>query len=259
MEVCKYCKNSFKNIYKLRHHQKSAKYCLKIQNNIKKCICGCIFKGDTAYEKHIENCFKYQINQIELKMKTEYEKTIGVLKDTIKDQDHQINKLQNKLEDFALKIAERTPTTNNTINIIQNLQPIQENNFVDNLDYLTIDYIKKGAPGYAQYALEYPLKNKIICVDYARRKVKFKDNDGNIITDPEMTNLATKFFESIKDKNKVLINEHESQLKEKFGDDDITKIVKLFEMDSEVSKAANGEKGDFHQEFEKNVCSKTIV
>ena len=28
--------------------------------------------------------------------------------------------------------------------------------------------------------LDYPLKDKMICVDYSRRKVKFKDKDGNI-------------------------------------------------------------------------------
>ena len=30
----------------------------------------------------------------------------------------------------------------------------------------------------------YPLKDMMICVDYSRRKVKFKDKDGNSITDP---------------------------------------------------------------------------
>ena len=48
----------------------------------------------------------------------------------------------------------------------------------------------------------YPLKDMMICVDYYRRKIKFKDKHGNVITDPEiklLTTLTTKFFNSIKD------------------------------------------------------------
>ena len=48
------------------------------------------------------------------------------------------------------------------------------------------------------------------------------------------------------------------KLKEKFGDE-FTKITELLEVESAVSKAANGEKGDFHQEFVKNVCSKIVI
>ena len=149
-------------------------------------------------------------------------------------------------------------TTTNTINIIQNLQPINDTDFTEHLENLTIDYINRGALGYAQYALEYPLKDKIICVDYARRKVKFKDKNNNVITDPEMSQLGTQFFQSIKDKNTKLINEQGMKLKEKFGDE-FTKIAELLEVENAVSKAANGEKGDFHQEFVKNVCSKIVI
>ena len=74
------------------------------------------------------------------------------------------------------------------------MQPVTDEILYDNVQHLTIDHIKKGAEGYAEYALEYPLKDKLLCSDFSRRKVKFKDKDGNIITDPEMTNLARKFF-----------------------------------------------------------------
>lgn len=74
------------------------------------------------------------------------------------------------------------------------MQPVTEELLLDNVQYLTIEHIKKGAEGYAEYALEYPLKDRLLCSDYSRRKVKFKDNDGNVITDPEMTTLARKFL-----------------------------------------------------------------
>ena len=115
----------------------------------------------------------------------------------------------------------------------------------------------KGPEGYAQYALEYPLKDKMICVDYSRRKVKFKDKDGNVITDPEMANLATKFFNSIKDKNKELIIECSNKLKENFGDE-IDTIVKIFDYKMAVDRGSEGEKSDFQYDFVTHMCSNTI-
>jgi hypothetical protein len=115
----------------------------------------------------------------------------------------------------------------------------------------------KGPEGYAQYALEFPLKDRMMCVDYARRKVKFKDKDGNVITDPEMANLATKFFNSIKDKNKELIIECSNKLKENFGDE-IDTIVKIFDYKMAVDRGSDGEKSEFQHDFVKHMCSNTI-
>lgn len=257
METCKFCKNTFKNIYKLNNHQKTAKYCLKIQGRVLTCECKKNFTNKKAFDKHQEKCIIFLKKKVEKQLEEKYLYLINNYKDIIKEQKIQIKELQDKLENVASKMAEN-PTTTNTINIIQNLQPINDTDFTEHLENLTIDYINRGALGYAQYALEYPLKDKIICVDYARRKVKFKDKNNNVITDPEMSQLGTQFFQSIKDKNTKLINEQGMKLKEKFGDE-FTKITELLEVESAVSKAANGEKGDFHQEFVKNVCSKIVI
>jgi hypothetical protein len=94
-------------------------------------------------------------------------------------------------------------------------------------------------------------------VDYARRKVKFKDKDGNVITDPEMSNLATKFFNSIKDKNKELILECSEKLKENFGDE-VDTIVKIFEYKAGVDNGSEGMKTEFHHDFVKQMCGQTL-
>jgi hypothetical protein len=110
------------------------------------------------------------------------------------------------------------------------MQPVTDECLIDNAKHLTIEHIKKGPEGYAEFALEYPLKDRMLCSDYSRRKVKFKDKDGNLITDPEMTTLAKKFFSSIKDKNKELICRCANELKEKLGDDNVMDtVVKLFD------------------------------
>ena len=134
-----------------------------------------------------------------------------------------------------------------------------DEHLLDSVPNLTIDHIIKGPEGYAEYALEYPLKDRVLCSDYSRRKVKFKDKDGKVITDPEMTTLAVKFFESIKDKNRELIRRYANEAKEKLGDDNVMDtVVKLFDYKAAVEKGSDGEKGNFHHDFVRQMCSQTL-
>jgi hypothetical protein len=165
------------------------------------------------------------------------------------------------MQEVAIKAVSRPVTSNKTQinNYIQNMQPVTEELLLDNVQHLTIDHINKGAEGYAEYALEYPLKDRMLCSDYSRRKVKFKDNDGNLITDPEMSLLAKKFFSSIKEKNKELICRSANELKEKLGDDNVMDtVVRLFDYKSDIEKGSDGEKTEFHHDFVRQVCSKSI-
>tara|TARA_Y100000591_G_C21823247_1_gene694942 strand:+ start:700 stop:1560 length:861 start_codon:yes stop_codon:yes gene_type:complete len=266
MATCQFCQKTFSTVYKMKNHQKKAKYCLKLQGKNMKCICGNIFLTIKNLNKHQQLChefikhkFREEIQQEYNSQEEKYKIIIDTLRQKIKEQQDQIQNLQNKLGEVAIKSAGKPTTTNNIINIVQNLQPIEESDFTKHLDHLSIEHIKRGPSGYADYALEYPLKDKIICVDYARRKVKFKNISGDIITDPEMNNLATTFFQSIKDKNKKLILEQGSVLKEQLGDEQVDTIMKLFDMEDAVSKGAKGQKDKFHHEFVKNVCSQTCT
>jgi hypothetical protein len=100
----------------------------------------------------------------------------------------------------------------------------------------------------------------MLCVDYARRKVKYKDKDGNVITDPEMNNLSKKLFEAIKEKNKVLIIEYLNALSDDFDTEAKLKIMSdLSDLMIMVNSGANGTKNDLYHEFVKNVCSQTLV
>ena len=145
-------------------------------------------------KEHIQHKYKKEIQKDFQTQEEKYRIIIDSLRQKICEQQDQIQNLQDKLGEVAIKSAEKPTTTNNIINIVQNLQPIEDEDFTKYLDQLSIDHIKRGASGYADYALEYPLKDKIICVDYSRRKVKFKNMSGDIVTDPEMNNLATKFL-----------------------------------------------------------------
>ena len=130
-----------------------------------------------------------------------------------------MSNLQDKIENLAITAIKR-PTIQNTQQryntIINNLTPITEEHLKEQAQYLTIDHIKNGVDGYVKYALDHPLKDKIICTDFSRRKIKYKDDDGNVIEDPEMINLTQKLFQAIKDKNSQLVSEYIIELKERF-------------------------------------------
>ena len=263
---CQYCHNKFSTKPNLLYHQKTARYCLKLRGEKEtdkfKCnFCKKEYTSNFRLTTHVQKCIKTSGELINLR------ETAKILSykveeqtQTIQEQKYTIQDLQNKLENIAISAVNRPTTTKNTHinNYIQRLQPITDEDMVDNVPNLTIDHIIKGAEGYVQYALEYPLKDKIVCSDYSRRKVKFKDKDGNVITDPEMTCLATKFFTSIKDRNKELIMKYGNELKDKFGDEMGT-IVSILDYKMAVDKGSEGEKTEFHHEFVKQLCSKTIM
>ena len=264
-------------------HQKKAKYCLKIQNvkpiNSYKCnTCNKKFTVLFNYKRHIEKCISMeQFHNMKDELDTvikdrdklqfivseneeKFKDKISQYETTITEQKETIEKLQDKLENIAIRAVSRPTTTNNTKqvnNYIQQLQPVTDEYLISQVPNLTIEHIRRGAEGYAEYAIEYALKDRVICVDYARRKVKFKDREGNVITDPEMTNLATKFFNSIKDKNKELIIECSNKLKENFGDE-VDTIVQIFDYKSAVDRGSTGEKTEFHHDFVKELCSQTL-
>jgi hypothetical protein len=81
------------------------------------------------------------------------------------------------------------------------MECISTEHLVECYSSLNLEHLRKGALGCAEYALEGPLKDRVVCVDYSRRIMKFKDKEGVIITDPEMARLAPMFFESIQAKS----------------------------------------------------------
>ena len=75
------------------------------------------------------------------------------------------------------------------------------------LPQLTQEHIKNGAAGYARYALEFPLKDKFAVTDASRKKLAWKDSDGEMVYDTEGIKLSKKFFRIIKERNFKLVRE----------------------------------------------------
>lgn len=275
--ICQYCETTFATQKNLTHHINNAKYCLILQgksNDKYKCEdCQKCFTTKTWLTQHQTNCLEYQINSKVNEIKCKYEIELQLLKDQLTQRDELIKGKDIIIKDLAEKaIANAKPTTitnntNNTTNIVNNLQIISEDHIKDQVKNLTLEHIKKGAIGYSEYFLEYPLKERIVCTDYARRKIKYKNENGEIVVDPEMTTLSDLLFKSIKERNRELTVQYTNELTDKFKSaKDPTQLSyfmevagKFSDQDIQVFKMFNGNKNDFFHDIIRNICGKTTV
>jgi hypothetical protein len=304
--LCEFCGNSFIAKSSLLYHKRSAKYCLKIQG-IKSTKFVCSFCGKNLTEKrlleaHQEKCgmagklvklqslnkkFKlkldeskqqFQVSKKELKQQLIFsKKIIQDREDTIQAQAKQISELQDKIKDIAVQGVKKPTTTNKQI--INNLLTVTDDHLKEQAKFLTIEHIKQGAIGYANFACD-ALKDRIICVDYSRRKIKYRNADGQVVTDPEMSILSKKLFQALDEHNSELIKKYKTELRDiiirKYREasedmtdletkeldiviDQINKdIQELSSLNEQTRAIAEGEKPDIYHEFVREVCNKTV-
>ena len=231
---CEFCGNIFSSKYVLAKHKSTAKFCLKIQGDKDK------YSESEKYEQKIRELTQSHKEEI-LELTEKYEARISVLQD--------------KLENIALKSSLKPTVSHNTF--VNNMTPITDDHIRQNAGNLTIDHVKNGAIGYAQYALDYPLKENVVCVDYARRKVKYKDKDGNLVTDPEMLRLLPNLLTLLSPKSTELIDLARGQIKNESKTMSYEENLKLAIMKTLVNDASNGCCNEFHNEMVKYICGKT--
>lgn len=265
---CEYCGKEFKTKYTLKSHLEKNKKCLNQRGlqPISEFVCSkCdfIFMFKTDLNRHEEICTRKKVETTTSVLLKEKEKQIESLLQQLKEKDQIIKELAEKA------ISKPTITNNNTTNhnIVNNLQIISEEYIKDHAKNLTIDHIKKGALGYSEYFLEYPLKERIACTDYSRRKIKYKNEQGEIVTDPEMTTLSNLLFKSIKERNRELTIQYTNELTDKFKTaSDPVQLSYFMEVasnfsqqDLDVFRMFNGDKNDFFHDILRNICSKTLA
>jgi hypothetical protein len=236
---CQHCLEKFSRKFNLVRHEKSCKF-------------GVIRSISEENDKLLE--INEKITKEILEIRKEYE-------EKLRQKDREIKEL-------AMAGINRPTTINrNKITInqkISNLDPLHFEKMGEYSEYLTIDHIKAGLNGYVNYALEYPLRNRVVCSDFARRKIKYKDTDGNIINDPEMTKLAKQFFESISEKNQELTQEYADEIKKKWG-----KVPGMYEYmmnlleelgnnQESISQSSQGISTDFAKHFIHSICSRSV-
>ena len=91
---------------------------------------------------------------------------------------------------------------------------ITEELLLENAKFLTIDHIRRGPEGYADYALSYPLYDRLLIdEDYynsisKNSILKYIGNNGNIITDHGGKILTSMIINSLRERNNTLKEEN---------------------------------------------------
>ena len=136
---------------------------------------------------------------------------------------------------------------------VEEIFPITQEWLIENVKFLTIEHIVRGPEGYADYFMSYPLKDRLIAVDYANAIIKLKDSVGETIIDSGAVILTKLIFDSLRIRNKELIMEYCTCLNDNFADNG-AEIVQLLDYRVAVEKCADGnyvgdEDADFRMEF----------
>ena len=80
------------------------------------------------------------------------------------------------------------------------MKPITPEMLLSYTDNLTEEHMLEGKKGITKYFCEYPMKGNVLCTDLSRKKIKYKDAEGNIQTDVNLSKLRKGMFESIRPK-----------------------------------------------------------
>lgn len=255
--TCQYCNNVFSRRPNLVKHQHSAKYCLKLQGiELKNCEytcskCGNVYMHIDSYNRHKKQC-STGYDQILLAVAELQSKHIDSMTELLLD----------KIKDIVA-----VNSTGNTRNmVLNNLSPITDEQLLECVNQLSLDFIEEGAKGYADFANFYPLKGNIICTDKSRKRIRYKDKHGDLTDDSR--DLGIRFFSAIKIQNEQLINaayqDIHSEIKRVIADNkedvDISELLirasNLQEMLIKCRSAANGQDDDFIREFVRHLTDK---
>jgi hypothetical protein len=161
------------------------------------------------------------------------------------------------------RLAEPTGGVGNSRNVVlHNLQPLTDEDLQEHLQNLTLDYIQEGAKGYADFAGCYPFKDRLLCTDKARKKLRYKGDDGEFIDDGGGTKLIKRFFQAIAPRNEEIINAEYTLLHKEVqkiaeggtaSNSDLagllTKATKLQQLLISCQEAARGEENSLTKEF----------
>jgi hypothetical protein len=179
---CEYCKKEYTNISNLKHHQKTAKFCLDIQNQLPKSfkceLCNKVFDNNKYLKQHIDHycktnkiqkeneIFKNEINLLkteitELKakldqkdkdlkneLKNELKIKLQCKDDIIKLKDNLISKLEKENAEYKKLVTRPTTIYNHTDNSTTNNTTntnyqIQFNQLLEKIEALNTQNIAK--------------------------------------------------------------------------------------------------------------------
>ena len=228
MITCEFCNKTFTTKYTMLHHQKTTKYCVKIQNNNKEEQ----NKQEKEQEQYRELQIKYKELQIEYKnIRKKYEQQQKESKESkekyeqlqqeSKEKYEQLQKENREQYEFIKELAKQPKNTNtnittNTQNIVNlTCLDINEDKVTRTInESLTTNHFMEGQKGLANFAVEHLLtdeEGKILyaCTDSSRNIYKYKDMNGEIVKDCQAYKLIRIMKPGLKEKTPKLCKELE--------------------------------------------------
>ena len=278
---CQYCKKTFSSKSSLNNHQKTAKYCIKLQNNTNEILCfNCdfcekIFTTKQVLFNHLQSCknkdFKDILKEKEAQFKNVLKekeaqfqsllKDIEHYKERLKRQEEQIKELQETLERIANKAIERpthATTTNNLLNITSCIDFNDIDKIKDTIENkLNINHVVDGQKGLARFVKDNLLtdqngKLSYLCSDPSRHVFRYKDETGEIKKDVEAKKLTSYILEGgIRSKSADIGNEW---CKDDDGDIDMTRFSIMMEQQESIMKLR-----DDNNTFKRELASMTSL
>jgi len=262
---CGFCSNEFSNKQNLNAHQKRAKYCLKLQGiDGEEYTCeNCDKNFNSKYdrERHFKICKKTRLVKSLQDENDLLKKELALSQKECKILIDQLKNFRKDYKDLATTAVKRPTTSTKNVqinNYIKNMPPLLESDLTSNVNNLTLDHHVKGVEGYAEYALEFPFKNKIVCVDTARNKIKYKNEDGDIIEDGGFKKMMVKLCQALKDRSFSLSQEHYEKLADSYTDREMDEF-NFMETAMAITKCANGKETDFCDKIVKMISKESVV
>jgi len=233
MTTCNFCSTKFINNIVLNRHQKTAKYCLKLQGIIEsdkkqlekifECLdCFTVFKTKQNLNNHLILCNATKIRMIK-------DEQIKNLEQEIDKYKKENNELKNQLETYKIKLdiyksdheciqeIAKQPKTINTLNnnnkymylsplflTKETIKDVIETNF-------TKDNFLNGQKGVADFTYNNLLLDdnnnpKYICNDPNRHTFTYKNKDGKLEKDYKGSALTNLIFDDVVKKSTVISN-----------------------------------------------------
>lgn len=273
---CPICNKQFSRLSNLNKHQKTSKcsnmnkcskcnqfFIINIEDHIPTCsdtLLKTISELQATNERYVSKITTLQ-DKIEKMMYDQNFSQITILQENIKNMTHEsFTELKQQVQELTKKVEAKNQKQeihiHNNINI-DNLQIINTNDFDSFSEFLTIDHIKKGAYGYAEYAINYPLNNKIVCTDFSRRKLKYKTDSGKVKNDINLISLSKDLFKSIHIRNKELIFAYGREYIETIKDPEekMNAYCKFMNYFSLIKDGSQGIHHELYTDFVKQICT----
>ena len=280
MPSCEICGKEFDRTNNLKRHQQSALCMVRRKDLDLARKDEELARKDEELARKDEELARRSVELVQETLKWTKERNAfeAVIKDVVKEVEHlqtvlgqkadEINKLESRICKYEQTIADiarqprtSTSTSTSTNKFVVNFPPLTTEHLQSNAQFLSMDHLKKGFQGYAEYALEFPLKGMVTCTDFSRRKVKYNNEEGDLVVDPDMKKLCTNLFSAIRSRNQELTNEYMTEMKEKAesGEWNRNEIQDLmFEAitrNGDVASIADGGRPEAITDFVKWVCS----